>query len=72
MWSLKIKTNIIINIAKIYYVSRAYWQLIVFLRKLCLLKVVIHRQQSPESMGNFPFMKLKWSRAKETHSFSPF
>lgn len=28
MWSLEIKTNIVINIAKIYYVSRAHWQLL--------------------------------------------
>lgn len=35
---MKIKTNIIINIAKIYYVSRAHWQLLVFPRKLGLFK----------------------------------
>lgn len=60
MWSLEIRTIIIINTAKIYYVSGTHWQLLVFQRKLCLCsRVAAHKQQSPEFMGIFFFYEVE-------------
>jgi len=59
MWSLKIKTNIIISIAKIYYVSRAHWQLLAFPRKLCLFKVCYTQPVKSWTQGEFFFYEAE-------------